>query len=287
MSIMTDAQVTGINIDADQIASAIAYNQENKLSNTFIRRDFNELPLPLPDAHFDGFYQIQAFSLCKDLPKLCQELHRVLKPGARLSLLDWVSLDAYNPADPHHQELMAAIKPLIGAVGTPTPQKMVDALESAGFRVIKHYNPSQDGLQAPLLERAKAYFGTAKWALYNLVWCGLLPAHFRTLFDRFSKDSDAFIEADRSKLITTCYHWLAEKPVDSDPSTDIAPSASSGIALKSDSPSGSDSDIPTPSSEESATPVTQSKIPTSLKTGSGATAATPNGMQPTTVESRA
>lgn len=93
MSSMSGAQVTGLNIDADQIASAVAYNKQKKFSNSFVRADFNDLPLPLPDSHFDGFYQIQAFSLCKDIPKLCEELYRVLKPGARLSLLDWASLD--------------------------------------------------------------------------------------------------------------------------------------------------------------------------------------------------
>ena len=135
MTSMNGAQVTGISIDADQVASAIAYNKEKGYSNEFIRGDFNDLPLPLEDAQFDGFYQIQAFSLCKDISKLCKELHRVLTPGARLSLLDWASFEAYNPEDPHHVELMHAIKPLIGAVGTPTPNSVIDALESASFRV--------------------------------------------------------------------------------------------------------------------------------------------------------
>lgn len=114
MTRMTGAQVTGLNIDLDQITSAIAFNKQQKLSNDFICADFNDLPLPLQDAQYDGFYQIQAFGLCKDIPKLCSELYRVLKPGARLSLLDWASLEAYEPENPKHQRLMRAIKPLIG-----------------------------------------------------------------------------------------------------------------------------------------------------------------------------
>ncbi|KAK5112792.1 hypothetical protein LTR85_011126 [Meristemomyces frigidus] len=214
MTQVSGAQVTGLNIDADQIASAIAFNKHKKLSNEFIRADFNDLPLPLKDAQYDGFYQIQAFSLCKDIPKLCNELYRVLKPGARLSLLDWASLDAYDPKNPKHQELMRAIKPLIGAVGTPTPKSMVDALESAGFRMVRHNNASIDGLQAPLIERADGYFRTARFALLSLVRVGLLPTHFKTLFNRLTQDCDAFIEADRARLITTSYHWLAEKPTE-------------------------------------------------------------------------
>ncbi|KAK3067516.1 hypothetical protein LTR53_015571 [Teratosphaeriaceae sp. CCFEE 6253] len=212
MTELTGAHVTGLNIDTDQLASATAYNELQAYDNTFLHADMNDLPLPFATSHFDAFYQIQAFSLCKDLPQLCAELHRVLKPGARLSLLDWASLDAYDPQDPHHQHLMRAVKPIIGAVGTPTPDSMVAALEGAGFRMIRHYVGGIDGLQAPFLERLKSYFYTARYAMQGLTAVGLLPMHFKTLMDRMTKDSDAFIEADRSRLITTCYHWVAEKP---------------------------------------------------------------------------
>ena len=213
ISRIAGAQVTGLNIDADQVASAQAFSRESKLSNTFIRHDFNDLPLPLPDNHFDGFYQIQAFSLAMDHTKLCKELFRVLKPGARLSLLDWASLEAYDPEDTYHQKLMRRIKPLIGAVGTPTPKSLEIALEDAGFQVIRSNNASISGLQAPLIERADGYFRTARFALLGLVRLGVLPAHFKTLFNRLTQDCDSFIEADRARLITTSYHWLAEKPL--------------------------------------------------------------------------
>ncbi|KAI7180600.1 hypothetical protein D0869_08611 [Hortaea werneckii] len=237
MTSMSGARVTGLNIDGDQIASAVAFNKQKRFQNEFLHADFNDLPLPLEDNQFDGFYQIQAFSLCKDIPALCKELHRVLKPGARLSLLDWASLDAYDPTDTHHQKLMRAIKPLIGAVGTPTPQSMIKALESAGFRMIKHDNASIDGLQAPLIESADGYFRTTRAALLGLVRIGLLPTHFRTLFNRLTQDCDAFIEADRARLITTSYRWVAEKPAEGDlEPTKTASPASSDTAVNAGTP---------------------------------------------------
>jgi sterol 24-C-methyltransferase len=212
MTRLTGARVTGINIDDDQVASAKAYNAKMKFENNFIRMDFNDLPLPLPDNEFDGFYNVQAFSLCKDLPKLCAELYRVLKPGARLSLLDWAKLDAFNDEDTHHQDLLRRIKPLIGAVGTPTPETMAADIESAGFKIVKHNNASIDGLQSPLIERAEWFFRIALNGVLGLVRVGMLPGHFKTLMLRFRKDGNAFIEADKARLITTSYHWLAEKP---------------------------------------------------------------------------
>lgn len=211
MARITGASIHGINIDSDQIASAREFNRDT--TNDFTRHDFNDLPLPLPSDHFDGFYQIQAFSLAKDHTKLLEEVYRALKPGARVSMLDWASLDAYDPNNPKHEQLMQKIKPLIGAVGTPTPKSMQDALIAAGFRIVKMNNASIDGLQAPLIERVDGFFCTAKKTILGLVRMGLLPAHFKTLFERLTQDCDAFVEADRARLITTSYHWLAEKPL--------------------------------------------------------------------------
>jgi sterol 24-C-methyltransferase len=209
---ITGARVTGLNIDLDQLARARANARALRLPCTFVQQDFNRLPLPFGDACFDGFYQIQALSLCKDLDALFRELNRVLRSGARLSLLDWVSLPAYDPMDPHHQDLMRLVKPLIGAVGTPTPLRLEQALEGAGFRILKSSNASQDGLQAPLIERADTYFRALRAAVSGLVRIHALPAHFRTLLDRLTEGGEAFIEADRLRLCTTSYHLLAEKP---------------------------------------------------------------------------
>ncbi len=99
-----------------------SFNAERGLQNEFVEWDQNELPLPFDDASFDGFYEIQALSLCKDVPRLFRDVFRLLKPAARFSLLDWVSLPAFDPANPEHADLMARVKPLIGAVGTPRPR---------------------------------------------------------------------------------------------------------------------------------------------------------------------
>ncbi|KAM3416014.1 hypothetical protein BST61_g9501 [Cercospora zeina] len=212
ISSLTSARITGLNIDADQIASAQSFNTQQFFQNTFVRADFNSLPLPLESASFDAFYQIQAFSLAKDHDALCRELFRLLKPGARLSLLDWVSLEAYNPNNAHHTQLMTRIKPLIGAVGTPTPASLAASLEQAGFVMLDSKNVSINGLQAPLIERADGFFRNLKRCVLGGVKVGLLPGHFRTLFERLTRDCDAFVQADREGLCTTSWRWLAVKP---------------------------------------------------------------------------
>jgi sterol 24-C-methyltransferase len=206
------AQVVGLNIDPNQVAQARTFNEERGLHNTFVVQDFNSLPLPFAGQTFDAFYQIQALSLCKDLPALFREIFRVLKPGARISLLDWVGLPAYNAQNPEHTELMRRVKPLIGAVGTPTPKSLEQALTDSGFVVLRSDNASLDGLQAPLIETVDLYFRTIRHVILALVKLRVLPRHFRTLINRLCVDGEAFVKMDTQRLATTSYRIIAQKP---------------------------------------------------------------------------
>lgn len=214
------AVVTGLNIDPDQVAQARSFNLTHVHrhgqagnTNTFVVHDFNTLPLPFPNEHFDALYEIQALSLCRDLPSLFRDLHRITKPGARISLLEWVALPAFDATNPEHAALMARVKPLIGAVGTPTPESVARDLERAGFRVVRNENASvtSHGFQWPLIERVDVYFRVLRRGVHLLVRAGILPKHFKVLVDRLCLDGEAFVEMDRKGLVTTSWWWVAER----------------------------------------------------------------------------
>ncbi|KAL4815471.1 S-adenosyl-L-methionine-dependent methyltransferase [Aspergillus spinulosporus] len=212
MSQYSGAQVTGLNIDPNQVAQARSFNSRLGFeSNSFIVQDFNSLPLPFADDSFDAFYQIQALSLCKDLPALFREIHRVVKPGARISLLDWVSLPDYDPSNAEHAKLMRRVKPLIGAVGTPTPEILENALMEAGFTVLRSDNASVGGLQAPLIDKVDLYFRSMRQLILGLVKTHVLPRHFKTLINRLCLDGQAFVKMDKMRLVTTSYRIIAQK----------------------------------------------------------------------------
>ncbi|CBF85225.1 hypothetical protein AN1614.2 [Aspergillus nidulans FGSC A4] len=212
MSQYSGAQVTGLNIDPNQVAQARSFNTRLGFeSNSFIVQDFNSLPLPFADDSFDAFYQIQALSLCKDLPALFREIYRVVKPGARISLLDWVSLPDYDPSNAEHAELMRRVKPLIGAVGTPTPEILENALMEAGFTVLRSDNASVGGLQAPLIDKVDLYFRSMRQLILGLVKAHMLPRHFKTLINRLCLDGQAFVKMDKMRLVTTSYRIIAQK----------------------------------------------------------------------------
>jgi len=212
---ITGATVTGLNIDPDQLESARRFTLGRSMGNQchFKLGDLNDLPLPFEDSSLDAVYHIQAFSLAKDLKKLFGDLFRTLKPGGKFGCLDWVRLSSYDSNNAHHADLMKRIKPLIGAIGTPSAEEYASLLKQAGFNVLVNENASIDGLQAPLIENADKFFTRVTLLLKLLVRCKILPKHFKALFDRLTQDGEAFVEADRLRLITTSHYIVAQKPI--------------------------------------------------------------------------
>lgn len=208
------ANITGINIDQGQLDSATQFARKNGLSKQcrYINADFNELPFSFADNSFDGIYEIQALSLCRDLEKLFAELHRMLKPGGKLSLLEWVRLPNFDAQNPHHQELMKKVKPLIGAIGTPSPEEYESMLRQAGFEVLISEDPSVNHMQGPLIDNAGSNFDKYLPIIKAMVKVKILPGHFITLIDKLRENVDALCEADREGLFTMSYHLVAQKP---------------------------------------------------------------------------
>ncbi|HSW85895.1 MAG TPA: methyltransferase domain-containing protein [Rhabdochlamydiaceae bacterium] len=209
----TGAHVTGVNIDLSQLEAARKFAASKNMSQQceFKQWDLNEIPFPFEDNSLDAIYQIQVFSLSKDLLKLFKEIYRMLKPGGKFACLDWVSLEKYDPKDPYHAELMRRIKPLIGAIGTPSTKEYVNLMKAAGFEILIEENPSIDGLQAPLIENADKFFTRVTKLINFLVRTKILPAHFKALFDRLTKDGETLVEADRLRLVTTTYYIVGQK----------------------------------------------------------------------------
>jgi len=210
---LTEARCDGINLDPGQLENARNYAKYIGLENkcTFMVDDMNNIPLPIPDEQYDAIYQIQAFSLSKDLSALFKDIYRLLKPDGIFACLDWVSLPNYCEDNQKHYNLMKAVKPLVGAIGTPTVPEYISLLKQAGFKIKLATNLSKGGFQAPLIDKADIFFNKVFWIIKFLVKLYILPKHFTRLLKRLTQDGACFVEADRLGLLTTSYYIVAQK----------------------------------------------------------------------------
>jgi sterol 24-C-methyltransferase len=209
----TGAKVTGINIDPSQIAVAREY--ANKTGLLGKQLDFKEAnmnsPLPFPDKHFDAFYQVQAMTYAKDLNAVFSEVARVLKPGAKLAILDGVMLDGYNESDPYHRQLLNETRQVTGFGGLWHYDDWKAAVEDSGFRVIFHADKSLGGHQYPLIWKEVLMFEVISRIISFFCWIGALPEHLAILMERFNRHKYSFIEMDKKSMLTTSWHIIAQK----------------------------------------------------------------------------
>merc|ERR1711972_29248 len=179
----------------------------------FVEGNYND-GLPFADETFDALYHVQALTYAKDLPALLADMHRVLKPGAKISFLDWFQLKNYNPEDAHHRKLLREVKAVIGAVKTPDPEEYHSALKEAGFELIFSGEASVDGgHQWPLVMRADDFYQTFKGIVDFLTKYSLIPYHFKTLLERLVEGGQSFVDADKLGLLTTSWQIIAQKPL--------------------------------------------------------------------------
>jgi len=211
----TGVNVVGINIDPAQLAVARKYANETGLLQTgqltFMEGNMND-PLPFPDASFDAFYQVQAMTYAKDLKAVFQEIYRVLKPGAKMSVLDGVMLDGYNASNPRHRQLLNETRQVTGFGGFWHTDAWKAAVEQSGFKILFHADKSLGGHQYPLIEQEEALFNILTFGVKVLTTIKVLPHHFGILMDRFSLHKESFLEMDRRSMLTTSWHIMAQKP---------------------------------------------------------------------------
>ena len=179
----------------------------------FVHGNFNDA-LPFADESFDALYQardghrmeinkkgegqprvsrgtlelcvllctqVQVLTYTVEPLKLFREIFRVLRPGAKISFLDWVQLPNFNASDVRHQELLRKVKPLLGAVWTPKVSDFLEPLREAGFQILSNEEASRTGSQYTLFEKLRVFFEGIGVLLRGMTKIGLLPKHFETL----------------------------------------------------------------------------------------------------------
>lgn len=120
------AQVTGLTLSAAQAAAfPPAEGVELRVADW--------LDSGLPDAAFDAAISIEALSHMPDKPKAFAELGRVVRPGGRVAVVDWLTREG-----PSSREVRRLLRPICEEGHLPSlhaPSEYTELLGAAGLEV--------------------------------------------------------------------------------------------------------------------------------------------------------
>jgi len=109
--------------------------------------------LPVPDNSFDAAYQIEATCHAPDKAAAYEKIFNALKPGGLFSGYEWVVTDKYQAANREHVAIREGIEVGNGLPVIPHYDVVIDALKTAGFEVVEHFDMHttmhQDHMEIP------------------------------------------------------------------------------------------------------------------------------------------
>ncbi|MBA2349683.1 MAG: methyltransferase domain-containing protein [Solirubrobacterales bacterium] len=126
------ARVTGLTLSAAQAAYAVSVGGRPGDPEILVR-DWRENGLP--DGEADAVVAIECLSHMPDKPRVFAELARVLKPGARLVLTDWLACEQRRPWRDR-----ALLRPICDEGRLPsmhTAAEYGELLTGAGFELLR------------------------------------------------------------------------------------------------------------------------------------------------------
>jgi ubiquinone/menaquinone biosynthesis C-methylase UbiE len=177
---LSHVSLTGLNIDPRQIERARRRVRAKKGNSvTFVEGDACEMPLA--DSSFDVVIALECAFHFPDRRRFLSESRRVLRPGGRLVVADFVPAPAVVP-------LLPAQKLLFGAYGrhvlgpadvTYSVERYRDAARAEGLLLSEEQDITRNTLPTyPILRQVAAemgsYGGTARFGVTALEWVSKL-----------------------------------------------------------------------------------------------------------------
>ncbi len=133
----TGASVTGINFNSYQIARGRQRVAQAGLEQTcrFLYADY--MDVPLEDEVFDAIYTFEAVCHAPNKLLLFEQMHRLLKPGGEIALVEWCLTDRFDAGDAQHRDIRSRIETNNATPDLPTTEQQVETIRQAGFEIIQ------------------------------------------------------------------------------------------------------------------------------------------------------
>jgi sterol 24-C-methyltransferase len=216
LATLTGGQVSGYNIDSNQIENAINWSEQCNMSARLHYKVGNHHePLEYASESFDGCYSVQAvwpFFKKHELDDHAKEMYRVLKPGARYSCSEYLLTPHFDWDNEEHVALQKSYLPTLAATQSMYPADVCAALERAGFSIVLSA-PSKSAAW-PICEQKRDLILMARRAIRTLERMRILPSWIEESLHLLQTGGESWTEAEKAKIADLNWRIVAERPAD-------------------------------------------------------------------------
>lgn len=215
LATLTGGQVSGYNIDPNQIENAIDWATECGMSDRlhFTVGDHHE-PLAYDSEAFDGCFSFQAvwpFFKKEELDAYASEMYRVLKPGARYACSEYLLTPHFDWQNDEHVRLHKSFLPTLAATQSMYPADVCAALERAGFHVV--LSAPSKAPAWPICEQKRDLILGGRKVIRALEAVRILPPWVEESLELLQRGGEAWTDAEKAKIADLNWRIVAEKPL--------------------------------------------------------------------------
>ena len=210
---LSGGQVSGYNIDPNQIENAIDWAAETHMSDRLHFKEGNHHdPLAYESSSFDGCFSFQAvwpFFKKEELDAHAREMYRVLKPGARYACSEYLLSPYFDWNNPEHATLHKTYLPTLAATQSMYPADVCAALERAGFKILVSAPSKSEAW--PICEQKRGLILRVRTVIRALEAIRIMPAWVEQSLDLLQKGGQAWTDAEKAKIADLNWRIVAEK----------------------------------------------------------------------------
>ena len=210
---LSGGQVSGYNIDPNQIENAIDWAAETHMSDRLHFKEGNHHdPLAYESESFDGCFSFQAvwpFFKKEELDDHAREMYRVLKPGARYACSEYLLSPYFDWNNQEHATLHKTFLPTLAATQSMYPADVCAALERAGFKILLSAPSKSEAW--PICEQKSGLILRVRKVIRALEAIRLMPAWVEQSLDLLQKGGQAWTDAEKAKIADLNWRIVAEK----------------------------------------------------------------------------
>ena len=211
---MTGGQVSGYNIDPNQIENAEDWAVETNMTDRLHYKVGNHHnPLEYESESFDGCYSVQAvwpFFKKEELDAHAQEMFRVIKPGTRYACSEYLLTPHFDWNNEEHMALHQSFLPTLAATQSMYPADVCAALERAGFNIILSAPSKSEAW--PICEQKRDLILLVRKVVRFLERIRIMPPWVEQSLNLLQTGGESWTTAEKAKIADLNWRIVAEKP---------------------------------------------------------------------------